>query len=370
MNISKNLLFSLILVIPIIFLSILGINSSSDVLRNLSWVRESLDLNLDFFETVLFLFQKKGFQGFTFIINHYIYFFAYKISENWQYIYITINIFFLLIFNNIIKNLFKDDQQLILLFVLTYFLFLNYDFLLWLSFPLPDFIFAINFFFILYNFLKKNFFIFFILLIISLFLKNTGLVVLFIFLQIVFLNFFKFNIFFKLILIFLINIFMGIIGTIIIHFLIYDIKFDIYTLNLLKRFAEAGYIIHERPYLATEGSAELKNYILLYCYKYIYFFKYVDLKFSFYHNLYNLLMYTPMYFFGILAILNSKSMNEDFKKIILTMFVTIISFANFFALTWIDYDWRYRLVILIPMAILAFIGIISIKHKLIRKYIF
>ena len=69
----------------------------------------------------------------------------------------------------------------------------------------------------------------------------------------------------------------------------------------------------------------------------------------------------------VLSTFIRKSFDHNYQKLIVILSIVILSFSNFHAITWIDYDWRYRVVILIPLLFLSVLGAINLKTTLIKN---
>tara|TARA_X000000950_G_scaffold287803_1_gene401752 strand:- start:16213 stop:17355 length:1143 start_codon:yes stop_codon:yes gene_type:complete len=370
-NVKISFIFFLIaLVLPLFFLLFIGIQSSSDVQRNLIWTKTINISNLNILEIFEFLISKKGLQGPTFIVNTFLLKVSLLFEDNWNKFYIFVNYIFLILFIIYSQKIIEKKDLNIFRFLLIFFLLLNYDFLLWFAFTLPDFIFSIFVFFVIYNFYRKNYIYFIFFLLFSLFLKNTGIVLIYILVQLIIINFINLNIKYKLIFLLIFNLFTGIVITSLIHFSIYSLNIDNYTLNLIKSFNEAGFVIHDRPYINFTSSNELLDFIKLYFLRCLYFFKFIDIKFSNNHNIINLFVYTPMIILSLLSLLRIKNFDHNYQKLIVIISIVILSFSNFHAITWIDYDWRYRVVILIPLLFMSVLGAINLKTTLIKNKIF
>ena len=126
----------------------------------------------------------------------------------------------------------------------------------------------------------------------------------------------------------------------------------------------SGMVVTARPETYTENPTSLFNFAAVTLRKLGYFFAVYLRGFSLAHKLANVVFFFPVYGLSLIAVYelfrsNSKLGREAWWAGWLAL-VWIISYAAFHALQQIDYDWRYRLTIMLPLIILASVGLRSL----------
>jgi len=121
-----------------------------------------------------------------------------------------------------------------------------------------------------------------------------------------------------------------------------------------------GKVIHDRPETFHAPPASFFDYLTLSLDKLRYFFIFSIDAFSLRHKIVNFVFFVPVYFFSswatfhILRKNNRLSLKLQWVGWLAVVFVLLV--ATFHALTIIDYDWRYRLPCIPPLAVLSGIG--------------
>ena len=130
----------------------------------------------------------------------------------------------------------------------------------------------------------------------------------------------------------------------------------------LIEMVEKGIIIHDRPETWVKFSNSFLNVALLYFLRFIYFFNPYAESFSTIHILLNMLQ-TLLIFFSICVLIFLKSEVKSFQKTTMLIIIISLSVAFFHSFTLIDFDWRYRVPIIMPMIMIIPISIESIFRK-------
>tara|TARA_B100000787_G_C16103597_1_gene254696 strand:- start:234 stop:851 length:618 start_codon:yes stop_codon:yes gene_type:complete len=131
---------------------------------------------------------------------------------------------------------------------------------------------------------------------------------------------------------------------------------EISQVKILIAWVEAGQIIHDRPETWVKNPDTFFDLVYLYFVRIIFFFKPYFESFSKIHNILNvfqafivLLSISLWFFLG-------QKYNSINKTITLILFISF-SVAAFHAFTIIDYDWRYRYPVIMPLLIIFPISI-------------
>ena len=118
-----------------------------------------------------------------------------------------------------------------------------------------------------------------------------------------------------------------------------------------------GVIVNDRPHTYVEIPKNIFDISKIIFLRFLSFFIFYDELFSLKHNILNSLIFATLYFLSFLTFFNFNLYETSQKKIILIMILTVISFCFFHSILLIDYDWRYRVPCLIPLSILAVMGL-------------
>ena len=237
-------------------------------------------------------------------------------------------------------------------------LLLSVDLLTWPRYILTDVIFTfiviLTFFFIIKNIVeeKQNYISLILILILLIFTRPTSLPYIFAIISFVSIAKFKIKYNPKLILFF---IFLLLLLTPFIFTLLYQLM-KIYLSSVpqvehLVKWVESGQVIHDRPETWIESPNTFFELVYLYFIRILFFFNPYLQSFSKIHNILNT--------FQSLIILISISMwlflsekYYSFNKTISLILLITFFVAAFHAFTIIDYDWRYRFPVIIPLIII------------------
>tara|TARA_B110000037_G_C17102488_1_gene498587 strand:+ start:1221 stop:2390 length:1170 start_codon:yes stop_codon:yes gene_type:complete len=295
-------------------------------------------------------------------------------ETGWQYSFMILNLilvlFSLIIFSKILLLL---NVRAIAISLAIPFLTLSVDLLIWPRFILSDTIFAflvlLTVFIIVKSIVKENFYYLSLILLLTLMFLTRPTSVPYIFAIISFVLISKLNINYnpKLLLLFIFSLFfVAPFVLAVMHQLmkIYLISYSEVS-NWIKQ-VEIGMIIHDRPKTWVDAPNTFAEIIHLYFTRMIFFFiPYVE-SFSKIHILLNLLQA----FFVFISITIWLFLGENCRSVNKSIFVILliaISVATFHSLTLIDYDWRYRFPLIIPLLIILPISIEIILRKIVDK---
>jgi len=122
----------------------------------------------------------------------------------------------------------------------------------------------------------------------------------------------------------------------------------------------SGEVINDRPITASFPPSDYLEYLSLFLKRLFYFFVPFASDFSASHKILNSLFFFPVYFFSIYALIvlvsNPKLFRQgEYVLVISCIFLSIVT-AVFHSLTVLDYDWRYRAPIMLPLLYSSLIG--------------
>ena len=293
--------------------------------------------------------------------------------NNWQYAFITLNlilIFFSLVIFSKSLLLLKVRPSVIALTMPL--LVLSVDLLVWPRYILSDTIFSFGILFMVYflikNIVKERFDYFLIFLMITLLLITRPTSIPFIGAIIFFILVFNKNNYDKnliILIIFSIIVLTPFILAILYTFMENNLSENRKVIFLLKM-VQDGMIIHDRPETWVESPDTFFDIAYLYFLRFLYFFAPYVKAFSKIHITLNLLQALLIFFsLNIWLFLkqNCNSINKTFALIlIISIFV-----AGFHSFIIIDYDWRYRFPIIMPLLLMFPISIEMILRKIFNK---
>ena len=358
-------IFFIFFIILFTFISIyLGSVASSDTLDYWEWSKQINEGNFEFLINNRLIAVR--------IITHlipilYISLLEKIFLDNWQFIFLLTNLsIFFFLFYLIFITLRKEIKIYFTYAFLFVIYFSNFEQYLWTRYILTEYFFLLVSNSILYFMIKYEIYknIKYLILILSLFIVSIFVRPVFI----VFLIFFPISLYFyffkrffsktKLILLFLLLLSASLY---LLFFII--LKYELETLFLgeilirLKELYSDGKIVSYRYH--TYMDIEILNLSILFklfVHKIIYFFVFWDVLYSFNHNLINFFVFIPTYFFGLIAILYFNSLSSNQKIITKNCSILIFSYVFFHSITCIDFDWRMRLPIYLPLIIISIIG--------------
>lgn len=346
-----------------------GFVVSSDSRLFSSWADDLIRLDFN-----LYLYYSQN----TFINPNYIYSIPiilialskYFFGAEWQGAFIIINLAFVffsyMLFSKILMIL-KVRPLVISMGVLI--LTLSVDLLVWPRYVLTDTIFSfliiLSLYLIIKSIVKKKIDYFYLVLVIILIFLTRPTSIPFILVTIFFMIIFKFQIQFSLKLIFSVLILLCITTPFILATIYY--LMEIYLIgdprvDFLIEMIEKGMVIHDRPETWIESPKSFLNIVHLYFIRFFYFFSPYASTFSIIHIFLNLFQ-TLIVLFSISIWLITKEKNNDINKTLALILLTTILVATYHSFTLIDYDWRYRFPIIMPILILFPLSIEIILRK-------
>lgn len=349
-----------------------GFVMSSDSYRYNDWANSLIKLNFNFYE---FYFLEKGPNRpslFFFSIPVYLIAICKVVFGNeWQlsflYLNLTLLLFSLILFA---RSLLLIGVRPLLITMSLPLILISVDLLTWPKFILTDMIFI--FFVLLATFfivkiIKKRkidylkiFFIIFLLLA----SRPSGLPVAFAIIIFVIIFKFQFSLTPKNILLFITIIFIstpfifGCIYLFLEHHYIDNEKVK-YLANMIKE----GMIIHDRPNTWISPPDSFLEIVYLYFLRLINFFNPYASNFSITHIVINFIQAFAVLFSILSWIFFGKNKNEQ-NLFFLFVIILSISVAAFHSFTLIDYDWRYRFPLILPLLMLFSISLKIILDKI------
>ncbi len=374
-NIFLFILFIISFSLIALYILYSGFSMSSDSERFSRWADNLIELKFNFYD--FFLIEKIS-------LRPHLFFFSLPVSlialckvifvNNWQFAFLLLNLilvfFSLIIF---VKSLLLIGVRPVLIAISLPVIALSVDILIWPKFILSDMIYAflVMFasYFIIKGIVKNRIYYLELFLIIFLLLASRPASFPVIFSIIFFLIISKYKILFepKRILLFLFILFIStpIIYTLAYYFIEYNfngiVKFDFIT-NMVKE----GMIIHDRPETWINKPSNFIDIFNIYFLRLIYFFNPYASTFSVVHILLNVIQIF-LVLFSISIWLYFGSYIKTIDKIFLFILLLSFSVAAFHSFILIDYDWRYRFPIVLPLISFIPISLEIFLKKIVYK---
>lgn len=333
----------------------IGFIFSSDSESYSEWADILIELNFNFF---------KYYSQNTFINPNFIYTIPVLVvailkilfEMKWQFAFMNLNLL-LLLFSLILFSkslLLLKVRPLIISFAMPV-LLLSVDLLTWPRYILTDMIFSFLIMLLVYVMIraivynKINYFYLSFLIILIFLTRPTSLPFIFAILSFIVLSKIKFNYNRKYILV-------AVFSLILIVPFIYSIIFHLMNVFLIEqpqalfliKMVEQGMIIHDRPETWVKFPNSFLDVALLYLIRFIFFFNPYAETFSKIHLILNLFQ-TLLIFFSIFILIFFKSNANLIKKSAILVIMISFSVAFFHSFTLIDYDWRYRFPVIMPL---------------------
>ena len=354
---------------------------SSDSLRFSRWADELIRLDFNFFE--FFSLDKAYHRPSLFFFSVPVLLIAlckiFFVNE-WQYAFVLLNLIFvflsLLIF---VKNLLIIKVRPTLISLSLPIIVISVDILTWPKFILSDMIYSFLVLLVTYVVIKSivknkiNYLELFIMVLLLLASRPSSIPVIFVILS--FIVILKLQIFFnqKNILVFFLILFISIPFMLSLAYSIIEFNFNgIAKVDFLTNMVKEGMIIHDRPETWINKPDNIIDIIFIYFLRLINFFNPYASTFSIAHIVLNV--------FQFMLILSSISIwsfygnsLKIYNKIFLFILLLSLSVAAFHSFILIDYDWRYRFPIILPLLMLIPISIeivlqkVNLKRSNIRK---
>jgi hypothetical protein len=134
---------------------------------------------------------------------------------------------------------------------------------------------------------------------------------------------------------------------------------------------QQGSVVHARPATYHSSPGNILEYAFISLHKFIAFF-YLDVPtYSFKHALFNYILFLPVYGLSIFAI--TKLFKKDDGPLplnwwsIFSCALFIFFFAFFHSLTHIDFDFRYRVPCMLPLLLLATLGLNELINNFAKR---
>ena len=337
-----------------------GFSMSSDSERFSRWADDLIRLKFNFYD--FFLIEKIS-------LRPHLFFFSLPVSlialckiifvNDWQFAFLLLNL--LLVFFSLIifvKSLLLIGVRPILIAISLPVIVISVDILIWPKFILSDMIYAFLVifasFFIIKGIVKNKIYYLELFLIIFLLLASRPASFPVVFSIIFFLTIAKFKILFepKRILLFLLILFIftPILYTLAYYFIEYNLN-EIVKFNFITNMVKEGIIIHDRPDTWVDQPNSFLEITNIYFLRLINFFNPYASSFSMLHFLLNLLQ-TFIIIISIFLWSYISNKTIDINKIITYILLLSFSVAAFHSFILIDYDWRYRFPIILPLLML------------------
>lgn len=133
----------------------------------------------------------------------------------------------------------------------------------------------------------------------------------------------------------------------------------------LHELAARGVVINHRPETFLSPRETYAHYFVLVLVRMAYYFWFVGDGFSFLHRVLNIGFFVPLYALALIGVLRSTwSSPRIATRVRVLTFLSIsfvVVFGVFHAVSLIDFDWRYRAPVYIPLFFLALTGAISTR---------
>jgi hypothetical protein len=296
-------------------------------------------------------------------------------GTDWQYAFMIFNLF--LIFLSLIifsKSLLLLNVRPLVISLAMPIICLSVDLLTWPRYILSDTIFSFlvisSVYFIVKNIIKEkeNYFLVTLLMILMFLTRPTSLPYIFAICLFILISKSSFVFKSKLIIIFIFSLIIltPIIFSILHHFMELYLT-DIKQVDKLLREVKIGVVIGDRPDTWVEPPSTYFDIVYLYFIRMISFFNPNASEFSIIHTILNIFQTFIMVF----SIIIWSYLNENIQPINKTFFLVMLlslSVTAFHSFTIIDYDWRYRFPLILPLIMLFPISIEILIRKINFKY--
>ena len=350
----------------------LGFSMSSDSARFSRWADDLIRLNFNIFE--FFSIDKATHRPSLFFFSVPVVIISlckvFFINE-WQFVFLIFNLILvflsLLIF---VKILLLYDVRPILILLILPIITISVDILVWPRFILSDMLYAFLVIFSTYSVIKIiirnkiNFFEIFLAIFLLLASRPSSIPI--VLAIILFIVFYKLKIFFlkKNILLFLSGVIVLTPLMLATIYSVIELNFSgIPKIDFITSMIKNGMIIHDRPNTWVDAPSNFVDIIFIYFLRLINFFNPYASTFSTLHILINifhfLLILSSICIWSFFSVKIKIQDRIFFFIILLSLFV-----ATFHSFILIDYDWRYRFPIILPLLILFPISFENIIRKI------
>jgi hypothetical protein len=293
-------------------------------------------------------------------------------GTEWQiaffYVNLVLLIFSIIIFSKSLQLL--KVRPLIISFAMPI-LTLSVDLLTWPRYILTDVMFSFLVLLLIFIMIKdivnkQQSYLYILLMIILIYLtRPTSLPFIFAIVSFIGLNKLKYSKRFILTSFLTLIIFMPFLFAIIFKFMTTYLS-DVPQVLFLIEMVNAGMVIHDRPETWIGAPSSFFDLAYLYFVRFIFFFNPYAESFSLIHIILNILQ-TLLILFSICLFSFSKEKIETMNKSVILILIISLYVAFFHSFTLIDYDWRYRFPIIVPLIMIFPISFEIILIKLSYK---
>jgi len=292
--------------------------------------------------------------------------------NNWQYAFITLNLI-LILFSLVIfsKSLLLLKVRPLVITLTMPLLVLSVDLLVWPRYILSDTIFSFGILFLVYFLIKNiviekfNYFLIFLIITLILITRPTSIpfITAIIFFILVF-NKNNYNKNLIILIIFSIIVLTPFILAIFYQFMENNLSENRKVISLMKM-VQAGMIIHDRQETWIESPDTFFDLTYLYYTRFLYFFAPYVKAFSKIHIILNLLQAVVILFSLIIWLFLEQKYYSINKTLALILIISVFVGA-FHSFIIIDYDWRYRFPIIMPLLLIFPISIEIMLRKIFK----
>jgi hypothetical protein len=282
--------------------------------------------------------------------------FKFFFGNGWQFAFFILNLILVLLsIITFTKSLLILGVRSILVALTMPFIAISVDLLTWPRFILTDMIFTFLVILVTYIVVKGiirdkfNYSLLFFVTVLILISRPTSLPIIFAIVSFVTIS--GFQIFSKpkiiLLIVFALFVFTSFMLAITYYFIQFNFS-DNTQLVFLSQMVKDGMIIHDRPETWVAPPTNFFDVVHIYFLRLLNFFNPYAESFSIIHIVLN----TLQIFFVIISIVIWSFLDDNIKSVNKTVvFILIVSYsvATFHAFTLIDYDWRYRFPIILPL---------------------
>ncbi len=347
---------------------------SSDSVRFSKWADKliELDFNLYKFYSIDKAYHRPSLYFFSVPILLIAFCKVIFVNE-WQFAFLILNIilvfFSLIIF---VKSLLLIRVRPILIALTLPIIVISVDILTWPKFILSDMIYSFLVLIVTYVVIKSiikdkiNYLEFLVIVLLLLASRPSSIPVIFVILSFIFISKLQISFNQKNILLFFLGLFISTPIILSLVYLIIELNFSgIDKVNFLTNMVKEGMIIHDRPKTWVNKPDNIIDITFIYFLRLINFFNPYASTFSIAHIVLNvfqfMLILTSISIWSFYG--NSIKVNKTFFFILLLS----LSVAAFHSFILIDYDWRYRFPIILPLLLLIPISLEIILQKIDSK---
>ncbi|MDB3975569.1 oligosaccharide repeat unit polymerase [Candidatus Pelagibacter sp.] len=301
--------------------------------------------------------------------------FKFFFGSGWQFAFFILNLV-LVLFSIIIftKSLLILGVRSILVSLTMPLIAISVDLLTWPRFILTEMIFTFLVILVTYIVIKGiirnkyNYLLLFFVTVLILISRPTSLPIIFAIVSFVTIS--GFQIFNKpkiiLLIVFPLFIFTSFMLALVYYFIQFNFS-DNTQLLFLSQMVKDGMIIHDRPETWVASPTKFFDVVHIYFLRLLNFFNPYAESFSIIHIILNSLQI----FFILISIVIWSFLNDNIKSVNKTIvFILIVSYsvATFHAFTLIDYDWRYRFPIILPLIMIFSMSMEITLKKISRNW--